>query len=724
MATASSAETGKRDTRGESVSATGVEYIFGATLVAVVNDRTSALDSVVFGVDIQSGDIRGDSPSYALVVLDTRDTESDEVRIERDVVSFRKLRRLIERDEPRVVATDNMYELATDKDDLVRFLRWLPHGTQLVQVTGAERPEPLSRVASRHGVPYGKDPMKEAEAAARLALANVGYEVAAFENTTTVKVSRGRSTGKGGWSQDRYTRRIHGSVKQQSREVESSLKEANLDYERDVTEKYGGYSQALFTVEGRPEDIPVSSHRSGDTRVEIERERRDGIEFEPLVKRRDRVIVGIDPGTTTAVAVVGLDGRVLDVHSTRTADTAAVIEWLIERGRPSLVAADVQPMPETVEKFRRSFDAAGWAPASDIPVDEKLHRTREVDYENDHERDALAAALFAFDDHEDQFERISRKVPADVDREEVIARVLVSEESVEAVLREMADDGDGGDPDDADEEAHEEPELTPEEREIRELRSRVERLESHVGDLKSTIEEKDETIEEYKEELSDARREERREARERREVTRLERENGRLERKVESLESDKAELADKLDQLKSLWKLDHSNFADVNTNGIFTSDSEWEVAGRESEANESGGNLVPVKIVEQFTNGALDHTVEEYGIAAGDVVYLRDASGAGRTTAERLAEFDPKVVLRSGNLSEAADEVLFEADVPVAPAGGVTIQEIDELAVAKESEVESAISDWEDRAEERQKEQREEMVDQIISEHRAENRRG
>jgi len=677
-----------------------VEYISGAALVAVVNDRTSALDSVVFGVDIQSGDIRGDSPSYALVVLDTRDTESDEVRIERDVVSFRKLRRLIERDEPRVVATDNMYELATDKDDLVRFLRWLPHGTKLVQVTGAERPEPLSRVASRHGVPYGKDPMKEAEAAARLALGNVGYEVAAFENTTTVKVSRGRSTGKGGWSQDRYTRRIHGSVKQQSREVESSLKEANLDYERDVTEKYGGYSQALFTVEARPEDIPVSTHRSGDTRVEIERERRDGIEFEPLVKRRDRVIVGIDPGTTTAVAVVGLDGRVLDVHSTRTADTAAVIEWLIERGRPSLVAADVQPMPETVEKFRRSFDAAGWAPASDIPVDEKLHRTRDIDYENDHERDALAAALFAFDDHEDQFERISRKVPADVDREEVIARVLTSEESVEAVLREMDDDADDGG-DDADDESHEEPELTPEEREIRELRSRVERLESHVEDLKSTIEEKDETIEEYKEELSDARREERREARERREVTRLERENGRLERKVESLEADKAELADKLDQLKSLWKLDHSNFADVNTDG----------------------SLVPVKIVEQFTNGALDHTVEEYGIAAGDVVYLRDASGAGRTTAERLAGFDPRVVLRSGNLSEVADEVLFEADVPVAPADGVTIREIDELAVAKESEVEAAIDDWEDRAEERQKEQREEMVDQIISEHRAENRR-
>ncbi len=131
------------------------------------------------------------------------------------------------------------------------------------------------------------------------------------------------------------------------------------------------------------------------------------------------------------------------------------------------------------------------------------------------------------------------------------------------------------------------------------------------------------------------------------------------------------------------------------------------------------GSLVPVKIVEQFTNGALDHTVEEYGIAAGDVVYLRDASGAGRTTAERLAEFDPKVVLRNGNLADSADQVLFDNDIPVAPAEMVTVQEVDELAVAREGEIEAAIADWEDRADDRRKEQRAEMVDQIICEHRA-----
>jgi hypothetical protein len=538
--------------------------------------------------------------------------------------------------------------------------------------------------------------MKEAEAAARLAAANVGYEVSAFENTTTVKVSRGRSTGKGGWSADRYTRRIHGSVKRTARQVESELQAAGLAYERDVTEKYGGYANAVFTVEAPPEDIPVSARRSGDTRVEIERQRRDGIEFEPLVKRRDHVVVGIDPGTTTAAAVVGLDGSVLDVFSTRTEDTAGVIEWLIERGRPLLVAADVTPMPETVEKFRRSFDAAGWTPETDLPVDEKLHRTREVEYDNDHERDALAAALFALDDHADQFERISRKVPPDVDRGRVIGRVLANEESVESVLRDLTEE----ESDDEEESSHEERELTEEEKQLRRLRDRAERLSSRVEELEATVAEREETIEEYREELSETRREERRKARERQEVSRLEREKSRLERELSKERERNSELDRKLERLKALWKLDHSNFADVNTEE----------------------NLVAVKVVEQFTRDAIDRTVEQYGVAAGDVVYLRDASGAGRSTAERLADLDPRLVLRQGGLSDVADEVLFEREVPVAPVDDVTVQEVDELAVARESEVEAAIEDWEDRAAARRKERKESMVDQIISEHRAESR--
>jgi len=656
-----------------------------------VKARTAALDAVVFGVDIQSGDVRGDSPSYALAVIDGES-------IERDVVTYRKLRRRIEKERPAIVATDNTYELAEDKDALVYLLRTLPDGTKLVQVTGGTDPEPLSRVASRHGVPYGKEPIQEAEAAARLAAANVGQEVTAFTDTTEVKVARGRSTGGGGWSEDRLTRRIHGSVKCRTREVESALAEAGLDYDREVTEKYGGFANAVFTVEAPPAEIPVSAERSGDTRIEIERVRRDGIEFRPLAKRRDPVLVGIDPGTTTAAAVVGLDGGVLDALSTRTADTATVIEWMIERGRPVLVAADVTPMPETVEKIRRSFDAAGWTPASDLPVDTKKHRTRQQGYDNDHERDAMAAALAAFDDHADQFDRVARKVPPRQDLGPVLARVLVDEESVESVLADLREDeGDQGD----DSDDHTERELTEEEKRIKRLTARVERLTGHVESLEETIGEKDEKLREYEGKLSEAKREERREARERREVTRLERETDRLERKLARKDERIEELEGKLDRLKALWKLDHSNFADVS---------------------EKKAGLVPVKVVEQFTVDAIAAADESVGLVEDDVVLLRDASGAGRSSAHRLADVDPRLVLRTGGLSNVADRVLFEADVPVAPAELVTVQEVDELAVARESEVEAAIEDWRERARERERQQSAEMVDRLISEHRAQKR--
>ncbi len=652
-----------------------------------MKSRTTALDAVVFGVDIQSGDIRGDSPSYALVVF-------GEDSLERDVVSYRKLRRLIEQEEPAMVATDNMYELAENKDALVHFLGALPDRTRLVQVTGAEEPEPLSRVASRHGVPYAKEPMAEAEAAARLAAVNIGHEVTAFTDTTRVKVARGRSTGSGGWSEDRFTRRIHGSVRRRAREVESALKEAGLDYERDITEKYGGFSNAIFTVEARPQDIPVSSERSGDVRVEIERVRRDGIEFRPLAKRHDPVIVGIDPGTTTAAAVVGLEGEVLDVLSTRTADTAAIIEWIIERGRPIIVGADVTPMPETVEKIRRSFDAAGWVPSRDLPVDVKKHRTRETGYDNDHERDAIAAALGAYDAHSDQFDRIAAKVPPRQDLGTVIARVVADEESVEAVLADLTDTPANDD----DEHEHVERELTEEERRIRQLETQVERLQSHVETLETKVETKDETIERFERELSQARKKERREARERREVTRLERENRRLERELESEREQVEAIERKLERLKTLWKLDHSNFADVS---------------------EKRAGLVAVKVIEQFTSGAIERAHERFGLAEDDVILLRDASGAGRSTAELLADINPQIVLRNGQLSDMADSVLFEHEIPVAPAELVTVQEVDELAVARESDVEEAIEDWKRRATERERQQNAELVDRLISEHRA-----
>ncbi len=84
----------------------------------------------------------------------------------------------------------------------------------------------------------------------------------------------------------------------------------------------------------------------------------------------------------------------------------------------------------------------------------------------------MAAALYAFDHHADQFERVAGKVPPQYDVGPVIDRVVAGEESVETVLRDLEDD----DSEDEDTTAHEPRELTDDEKEIKRLNARIERL--------------------------------------------------------------------------------------------------------------------------------------------------------------------------------------------------------------------------------------------------------
>lgn len=652
-----------------------------------MTDRPDALRTEIFGVDIQSGDIRGDAPTFALVRFD------GDV-IERDTVSARKLFRLIDDHQPALVAVDNIYELATDRDDLISFLRQLPDETRFVQVTGDQRPEPLSRVANRHDIQYDASPMGEAEASARLAAASVGSVVRAFDDATEIRVTRGRSPGKGGSSEDRFTRRIHGSVKRRAREVTDTLENHGIEFERDVTEKYGGWSRAVFEVDASPGEVPVSKARSGDVRVEVEPIRSDGIRFEPLARGRDDVIVGIDPGTNTAVGLVDLSGSVIDVWSSRTTDMSDVVEWIIDRGRPLVIAADVESMPTTVEHIRRSFEAVGWTPPVDLPVDEKLHRCRDVEVSNDHERDASAAALFAYDDHADQLDRIRSKTPPMLDTGD-LARLVIGEGlSIESAIDRLIDQPEP--------EPVTEPqppaEPSPQQRRITALESQVSRQREHIESLQSTLEDREERIDELETKLTRARSEERRDIRREREVTRVEREKRRLERTVEDLEEQLDALETKVERMKTLWRLDHSNFADV-------------------EERRSG--LVPVKPIDKFTTSSIESADASYGLSTDDVIYLRDASGAGEAAAKRLAEIGPQIVLKSGRFSDVAEQILFEHDVPVGSIDNVAIQEVDELAVARESDVDAEIDRWEDFAAKRRLEDKRQLVDELIDEHRS-----
>ncbi|WP_394325929.1 hypothetical protein [Methanosarcina horonobensis] len=92
-----------------------------------------------------------------------------------EISHFSMLRRqkifnMIQRDRPEIIAVDNIFELAADRSELLSLMERLPDGVKLVQVTGGLHPEPLVRLARKHGIPVDpENPNDEAEACARLA---------------------------------------------------------------------------------------------------------------------------------------------------------------------------------------------------------------------------------------------------------------------------------------------------------------------------------------------------------------------------------------------------------------------------------------------------------------------------------------------------------------------------------------------------------------------------
>ena len=163
----------------------------------------------VFGIDVIKGSVRSRTrrPMYALVRMDGLVIESE------SEVSMFRLFRLLAEERPDILAVDSLQEVSTDQHELFAFLQRLPPQTKLVQVTGGERKETLQKVAARYNISFNRfDPFAEARATAQVASLGAGAEVIAFENESEVVVSRHRSPGEGGWSQNRYVRKIHGAV--------------------------------------------------------------------------------------------------------------------------------------------------------------------------------------------------------------------------------------------------------------------------------------------------------------------------------------------------------------------------------------------------------------------------------------------------------------------------------------------------------------------------------
>lgn len=111
---------------------------------------------------------------------------------------------------------------------------------------------------------------------------------------------------------------------------------------------------------------------------------------------RKLLIVGIDPGITTAYAVLDIEGKLLKSNSSKQFGLNQIISETTELGKVVLVGTDKSKIPNLVYLFAAKLGARAAVPGEDLKVDEKRKMASGFKAEDIHQADALAAALFAF----------------------------------------------------------------------------------------------------------------------------------------------------------------------------------------------------------------------------------------------------------------------------------------------------------------------------------------
>lgn len=147
------------------------------------------------------------------------------------------------------------------------------------------------------------------------------------------------------------------------------------------------------------------------------------------------LIVGIDTGKTSAIACIGLDGKPVKVKARIFAEQRWYVDEISMAGIPIVIASDKKNSSETVIKLATAFDAELYTPNEDISVAKKKEIARKYGIGNVHERDALTAALSAYNRHASKLNQAAR-LAGDASQEEKdrIKALVIKKHSVNEAM--------------------------------------------------------------------------------------------------------------------------------------------------------------------------------------------------------------------------------------------------------------------------------------------------
>ncbi|MDE1849282.1 MAG: DUF460 domain-containing protein [Candidatus Micrarchaeota archaeon] len=148
-------------------------------------------------------------------------------------------------------------------------------------------------------------------------------------------------------------------------------------------------------------------------------------------------IIGIDSGKTVAVVSMSLDREVIGIDTGRFAGLDWFVDRIREKGMPVVIASDKKDAQSLVRRLAAIFNSVIFTPNADINVERKQELAQGYKVGNLHERDALSAAIVAYNSYVSklkQAERAAREQNfGDVDRMKML---VIKRYSIHEALKE------------------------------------------------------------------------------------------------------------------------------------------------------------------------------------------------------------------------------------------------------------------------------------------------
>jgi hypothetical protein len=367
--------------------------------------------------------------------------------IERGTVDPQDLIRIVKRIRPSAIAVDNIGEVMELSPGIIKRLGRLPFNVYLVQVTrvSPDTEESMEVLVNKYfGLSIGKlDPDTTAEYLARLCSMGVGSIVKVYEPETRIVIKASISTTPGGMSRNRFERNIAHRIRYLAKEIKERLEKGGIDYDMFIAPESEGLRSVVFIAYADRTTIRsiIKPRRSMDVKVIVESVPSDSIKFASLTETeavevggaiKDRkLIVGIDPGIVTGLAILDMNGNVLTLHSGKNLSRRHVLRIVYQYGTPILVAVDTAKPSDYAKKLAAMIGAVLYYPDKDLSISEKseiavkVSREQGIVVKDPHMRDALAAAYKSFIQLKPKLDRVEDEVRRSITRVIDEAKALV-----------------------------------------------------------------------------------------------------------------------------------------------------------------------------------------------------------------------------------------------------------------------------------------------------------